>query len=314
MEHLYGLYKTKSNRHLMSKPAQELSNEMRVMLHLGAHKTASTHFNRTLRRNKPLTQKNNIAVPKKDAIRALVTRRLMDMSMETARALQDDVLADLLDGQDTMFLSDENILGTSVHLFSENQMYHTAAWRVKRATQILGQDGVELMLAVRNPADFLVSAYGETIRSYGYVAFRDYLDGTPVAELSWTKLVRRLMRASGGRPMTVWTYENYHDTLPQLMNMVLGQPMTNPVDYTPIDEIVRPGLSQRAIDEIQHACEVETADTEQISFEDIVKAYPKSADCPAPDPWTAGERMVIDTMYRRDLRKIANMDGVTFLG
>lgn len=285
----------------------------RVVLHLGAHKTASTHFNRLLRKNSHLTSENSVAVPKKDEIRSLVTRRLSGGNLKESGPMHEAVVAELAQGARTLFISDENILGTPNRLIQNGVMYPSAGKRVRAALRILGDSPVELMLAVREPAGFAVSSWGEAMRSWGYLDFRAYLGADPMSALRWTQLARRILAARPGLRLTVWTYEDYRARTNTLMAEVLGLPEVPEDRLRELDNVVRPGLSQRAVEEIRKMCEGSADPPEQDSFEDIVKAFPKSADNPAPDPWTEAERTQLAEQYRRDLRRLSQLEGVRFL-
>ncbi|MFT4782301.1 MAG: hypothetical protein ACI9IV_000027 [Paracoccaceae bacterium] len=282
----------------------------KVWLHLGAHKTASTHFNRLLRKNHALTEAYDLATPKKESIRSLVTRRLGEAPNPEHRALPE-----LLEGRGALFLSDENILGTPNRLFQDGLMYPSAAHRLRGALAILEGGDVELMLAIRDPATFVVSSYGEAMRAYGYMDFRSYFDETPLTALRWPRLVRRLLRAAPTCRMTVWTYERYLETVPQLMKQLLNVPQdAAPLPILPLEAVVRPGLSQRAIEAIRDFCEGHAEAPEQASIEDFINAYPKSTENPAPDPWTGPEKEALAQQYQRDLKVLASLERVRFLG
>ena len=286
----------------------------RVLVHLGAHKTASTHFNRLLRKNSHLTTQFSVAVPRKDEIRALVTRRLSGGNLKESGPMRGEVVTALAQGARTLFLSDENILGTPNRLVQNGVMYPAAGKRVRAALRLLGNGPVELMLAVREPGSFAVSSWGEAMRSWGYLDFRSYIGADPMPSLRWTQLVRRILAAREGLTLTVWTFESYRDRVPDLVADVLGLQSLEGHEMRDIDSVVRPGLSQRAVDEIKAICEGSADAPSQETFEEIVKTYPKSETWPAPRPWSDEERQALSEQYRRDLRRLAQLDGVRFLG
>ena len=285
----------------------------RVILHLGAHKTASTHFNRLLRKNSHLTKAHSVVVPKKDEIRSLITRRLSGGNLKDSGPMRAEVVAQLAQGGRTLFISDENILGTPNRLIQNGIMYPAAGKRVRAALRVLGNQPVELMLAVREPGSFAVSSWGEAMRSWGFQDFRSFMGADPTNALRWTQLARRILATHPGIRLTVWTFESYRDKTRALMAEVLGVDEVAEDDLRDIGNVVRPGLSQRAVDEIQKMCEGQADVPSQDSFEDIVKAYPKSAEYPAPAPWTSQERAQLADQYKRDLRRLAQLDGVRFI-
>jgi hypothetical protein len=285
-----------------------------VLVHLGAHKTASTHFNRLLRKNGTLTSQFSVAVPRKDEIRSLVTRRLSGGNLKETGPMRAEVVGVLAQGARTLFLSDENILGTPNRLVQNGVMYPSAGKRVRAALRLLGDGPVELMLAVREPGSFAVSSWGEAMRSWGYLDFRAYIGADPIPSLRWSQLVRRILAARSGIRLTVWTFENYREKTPELVADVLGLESLEGHDLLDIDSVVRPGLSQRAVDEIRVICEGSVDSPSQDTFEEIVKTFPKSDAFPAPRPWSEEELKALSEQYRRDVRRLSQFDGVRFLG
>lgn len=286
----------------------------RILLHLGAHKTASTHFNRLVRRNSHLTQQFSLSCPKKDELRNLITRRLSGANLRETGPVKEEVIAALGQGAETLFLSDENIIGTPVKLVQNGIMYPHAAKRLRQALKLLGREDVELMLAVRDPASFAVSIWGESMRSWGYQSFRDYLGPDPMKALRWTPMIRRLLGVREGLNITVWTYETYPQRSTDMVARLFGRDSAEGLDMRENARVVRPGLSQRAVDEIAGLCGRLGTVPEQDVIEDLVSAFPKSDAFPAPQPWRADELDHLAKQYRRDLRALSELDGVTFLG
>lgn len=300
-------------QHDISPAAEADHATPRVVLHLGAHKTASTHFNKLLRKNAALLEAHSVAVPKKDEIRRLITRRIFGADVADGESPQ-DVLAQLSEGARTVFISDENILGTPRALLQQGVLYRSAASNLRNALKILGDAPVEIWLAVREPGSFVTSGWGEAIRAHGYVDFDSFVGHDPMPGLRWTQLLRRLRAAAPGHPVTLWSFENYRSLAPALMARLFGVAQVAADQVLDIESVVRPGLSQRAVDEIRLLCTGSAEKMPRDRFEEIVKTYPKSADLPAPDPWSVDDRAVLRTQYERDLSRLATFDGVRFLG
>lgn len=285
----------------------------RVVLHLGAHKTASTHFNKLLRKNSALLDKHSVAVPKKDDVRRLITRRIFGQQVGDGESPA-QVLAELSGGARTVFISDENILGTPRGLVQRGMMYPSAASNLRNTVTLLGDAPVEIWLAVREPGGFVTSSWGEAMRAHGYLDFSAYVGADPMPSLRWTQLLRRLRAACPDLPLTIWSFEQYRAQAPALLANLLGVDHVAEEELRPIESIVRPGLSQRAVEEIRTLCAGGDAKPPQDRFEEIVKAYPKSGDYPAPSPWTAQQGAALRAQYDQDLSRLAALDGVRFLG
>lgn len=289
----------------------------RVLLHLGAHKTASTHFMRLVRLNKARNPHLSLAMPDKKVVRKTLTGRLLLGPVKATGPVGAPAVSQLSGGDAAVLISDENIIGTPINAFEDGMMYPQAVARLRRALRVLDGSRVEMLLAVRHPADFAVSLWGEFVRSWGYEPFRSFIGPDPLATLRWTRLCRRLLSAGPGLRLTVWRYESYKDISTQLAAQCLatgggGKPVL--IDVRGVRAVVRPGVSQRAMEEIRSLCDSAQGTPPKQALEEIVKRYPKSALHPPPDPWSAEERRLLDRQYRKDLTLLGGLDGVRRLG
>lgn len=295
--------------------AMETAQTPRIVLHLGAHKTASTHFARTLRRSEAAVKHFSLSVPEKQRVRDLLTRRIPQV--RPSEPLADDLLdvaAKLTDDRDMAYLCEENVLGTTLRIFAEGQIYPRAERRLRRALHLLGDARVELMMAIRHPASFAVSSYGETVRFHGYRPFEDFMGSCGPENIRWAPLVRRLLRAANGRRMILWRFEDYTSLVPDLLCHVADTSRADAPMFRKLRRIVRPGLSQRAVEEIQSLCLGENAAPSAKQFEKIVRSFPKSEDWPPPNPWTAEQLSQMDANYAVDVAALRSMRNVEFFG
>lgn len=291
----------------------ELDLPKRLMVHLGAHKTASTHFHRLFLRNSKLCAAHDLAVPKKEPIRRLLTKKLVaHVDVDTLNPSA--ALAEMAEGHGNLFISDENIIGVPGGLFRKGQMYSNAQKKLERLNTVLASvDTTEVLLAVRHPASFVASSYGEYMRRSGYLTFEEYLHGMQIENIRWADLVKRAQAAMPDQPLVVWAFEDYRALVPRLLNRVLGVAEDTATDYKELETVVRPGMSHRAMQEIEKLCAETTGDVSTEALEAVVAAYPKSKTEPAPQVWTPEQRETLDALYARDLEAIGKMDGVELL-
>ncbi len=292
------------------------SNEVnipdRVVLHLGAHKTASTHFHRLFIHNENLCDPFDLSVPKKKPIRKYFTKILVP-SVEITPNTTKEMFEVLSDGRKNLFISDENIIGTPQGLMRDGCFYRNAHAKLQRAFSMLEPvSDVKLMLAIRNPTTFVASSYGETIRSQGFLSFKDYRREMKPKEMSWLDLVHRIKSAMPGLDLLVWRFEDYRKVLPELISYV-NTSDPEEIDYSESSGVVRPGLSQKAIDEIKVLCNKFPETTSSDDYEEIVRLYPKSDSFPAPKPWNENQIARLTALYEQDVEAIKKLDDVTFL-
>lgn len=286
-----------------------------VILHLGAHKTASTHFSEVILSNPELARSFDVATPKKGPLREAITGQLSSIkdNADVPPALQ-DAARGLARGHKTLLVMDENILGTPRNLFVGGKMYARSARRVGRAVRLFDGLPVTLMIGLRDPATFVASSWSETLRSNAFRSFRQYLDGATAQSISWVEIIQNIQAAAPQAKLVVWRFEDYRTLLPELVARALMQPADAGLTFTDITEPVRVGMSDRALKEIRDEGKQANAALSTARVEQIMATFPKSAEYPAPKPWTAAERLYLNDHYAQEVETLRGMDGITFLG
>ena len=286
----------------------------RVVLHLGAHKTASTHFSEVVYNNLPLAKAAGMAVPRKGPLREHVTHVLSKLNdnkpVPEAKTLAAKSLAE---GAKGLLLMDENILGTPKNLFSSEGMYPRAARRTGRTARLFSGVQVDIMLALRNPATFVAASWSESLRSNTFRPFREYLEGTRAQDISWYPIVRDMQAAAPKARFAIWRFEDYRALQDRLFAVALGYDPSKPPTFDPIEMPVRVGLSQRALDTVTSKVQLGGDPLSEEEVEAIMARFPKGADFPAPQPWSSWERSVLAERYAEDLERIAALPNVTVL-
>ncbi len=202
---------------------------LRIIVHLGAHKTASTHLQQALGRARTalaargvalflpedlrrdgLRLTGCIAAPREDGGHAAMIRNAFAEAARGARAL---------------LISEENILGTAHNpaMIAREQFYPEAQARLARLAALLPSGEVTMALALRDPAGFLVSAYSQRLLAGTIESFEDFRGGLDPASLSWADLVARLQGAMPQSRMLLWRYEDYPGIAGPALTAMLGE-------------------------------------------------------------------------------------------
>ncbi|NOX41000.1 MAG: hypothetical protein GXP05_10925 [Alphaproteobacteria bacterium] len=286
--------------------------ELGVTLHLGAHKTATSHFRKLLLKNAPLLEAHQLALPDALTIRREITKQLPMLAPDqTLNAEQNGIAHRLAAGRARVHILDENI--SPARIFQERRMYPRAAMRVGRALHLLPDCQMRLFLAIRNPVSFVVSAYLETVRNTGFLSFETYLDQTPLAEIRWARMVNEIRAVAGDVPIFVWQYEDYLELIPQLVALTLGLEQHARPELLALDEVVRPGMSAKALSEMerQNVQKIKRSDGRKIQA--IMDRFPRSPDSAGPQVLTLEQISILDKNYRQDIETIGNISGVTLI-
>lgn len=285
-----------------------------VTLHLGAHKTATSHFRNLLEQNLHLRSDHGLFVPPAIDIRKNISRNLpKNNSPNPSQNLPARIPPALTNGDNRIYLLDENILGEPKNLFGDGLMYPWAGQRVKGAVQHLTDCDLRIFVSIRNPATYVVSAYLEAVRNNGFRSFKGYLGGVPLTAISWITLINRLKSAAGEIPITVWKYEDYMALTPRLVALALGCKDLEPATIQPIKSVVRPSMSGRALAEIERENIQIKGRADIHRTKTILQKFSKRKGFEAPVLWSEAETVALAASYDSDVAKIAEMSGVTML-
>jgi hypothetical protein len=190
-------------------------------LHLGAHKTATTHLQETLALRRDWLVARGVDVLPMPAVRAL---RLppaagwkawrLRLGWPMRRAIEAAV-APLRQGPGRVAISEENLIGFPQHLMG-GPFYPKAARRLAGFGALAAGGRLHVFFAVRSFERLLPSAYIQRLRHHPHPRL-DGFGPIRAAALrqppSWTELLLRLRDTLPGARFTVWRQEDYraHD-------------------------------------------------------------------------------------------------------
>jgi hypothetical protein len=167
---------------------------------------------------------------------------------------------------------------------------------------------IQLFVSIREPASFLVSAYGQALYGRRYLTLADYLGKTTPLNFRWSHLLGRLAALRGIVDIYVWKYEDYRAVQRLVMRRMLRWKLGPMLE--PITETVHGGLSAHAVEETLGGFlagkDGNLAEAARDAFP-ISEAYPKFA------PFAPGLIEESRAIYEADIKKIAALPGVTFL-
>lgn len=222
---------------------------MALSIHLGAHKTASTHLQYSLRQIRDRLQAAGLCYVDP----ALLREAPMDLSQILAEgpgcAAEPAFRAALQDrrqGCADLLLSEENILGGTHRgrIFSRRGLlYPFAVRRLRQAVALAGGGPAVLYLAIRDPAGFNVSAFALQVALGNEIELAPYLRGRDPAEVGWLGLVKRLAAMEEVARVVVWRYEDYAALRPELLRRLLPPGLADAVPEPPPsnESLTQPG-------------------------------------------------------------------------
>ena len=279
----------------------------RMIMHIGAHKTATSYMQKKLAQNIELLARRNIHYDPLDTIRKEFTPILNDR-----QAAPSDWVFELRSTAKSMnvIISEENIMGVPGDIVREGHYYVWAQPRLKRACRLLDVETPEIFLAVREYAGFTVSMYSEYIRHRQFLKFADYLQIYEKSNFSWLRVIEDIFTAVPGAKLSVWDFGNFRKIEKQVFQAILG---FDPDILQSPEGPVRESFSEVAV----RAFEALSGALSHAEMKKLINArnLPKGADYPAFDPHQPETKELMKAQFKADVAAIRErFPQVAFIG
>ena len=296
--------------------------DVKVVLHLGAHKTASTYLQSRLAKSSNALRQMQVGYVDLKTFREVVARagglrrcqhRYAMLSQRTLRAeLSGLIQRENILGAERVVLSDENILGHLCDLSNAGKFYPTAGPRLRVIREALRDWDLEIVVSVRDYVTFLPSVWSHMVLREGYQPFspqvaRAFLTGGR----GWAEVLQDLQRAAPGVPLRLWTFEEFAKLEADVLETLVGPVSRSAVD--PLGRHAMPGLSGAAVERIEDLVrngETPTPDRVRKISQQFAKA---NGHMPYM-PWTEDVATRLGARYATDLERISRMPDVFRIG
>jgi len=276
-------------------------NSHTTALHVGAHKTATTHLQTSIAASQRALAEHGVQFYGPTVLRA-------DGLSLLSRLDEASVSDDLVQGADRLVISEENFMGT-LHVREgaiPKPLYRFGQDRVAQLAKKLAPNGLELFLALRDPADFLGSAYSQVLMGGTVMPFEAFRAANPLDKVDWLYLVRRLSKVAGVKQITIWRYEDYLPLFDQICADMLGVAGV----VKPVPKRVHQGLSGLAVETmIKWHLAGETGPLALLARD----THPISPDVPAFNGFDDADRAASAAKYDHQIAQIEAIPNVRFL-
>jgi len=284
---------------------------IKIIIHAGAHKTASTHLQNRLLENEKRVVKSGCSYLGPEKIRDQFGTLWRALGRSDTPDEQERKLAALAAGQPRLVISEENIIGGFKDLMNGPNraiLYPKAVERLARLAQLVAPNPLHIAMAVREPSSYYVSVYNQLLLSGRFQTWERFSKGLDPTAVKWSDILRPIAEIPGVAAVSIWRYEDYHRLLPQILNTLLGQP--RPDIPLHMEKRMHEGLSERAV---QACCTWRAAGyggrLGAVAREDfpVSDAYPKFS------PWPEALMRESRAAYGRDIEALGRAGNITVL-
>jgi len=184
---------------------------MHLHLHIGAHKTATTHLQNLLEETSEQYSHKTTFLPN-----SLVREKMIfagnDLKNEDFQNYCHRLSSS---GAEHLIISDENICGHTYHIFKEEQLYQHLKRRLHSLAFLTDMfETINIWLTIRNPLTFMPSIYCEALRWGKFRTFNEVYRGRH--QQSWLPVIDNICTVFKEAKINVLLYEHYGKNLPQL--------------------------------------------------------------------------------------------------
>lgn len=286
-----------------------------ISLHIGAHKTASSHLQNVLYKNRGLLADEGIRLfgPRYLRMQGRTLAAMFNTSWSESpepRRKPQRQLKFLAKGRKHMVLSEENFVGNLTDLKGRVALplYPLAVERIAELVEKFAPVPTELFLAVRDPAAFIASAYSQAMFGGSHIRPRQFRLRNDWRAVDWADYVNRIRAVSGIKHIYIWRQEDYNDVLNQIMCRLLHWDDASRIETIP--GRVHQGLSVSAVQKtIEAASEGRTGKLAR----DFRREYPIGEHHKQFELFSASAQRKSAEIYADQMDKIKQMEGVTVL-
>ena len=232
-----------------------MPRQIELSLHLGPHKTATTHLQRSILNHQEEIIAAGVRAYGPDYLRQ-GGRNIPNLfgltrwgARRAARREPMDQLKFLAKSGWRVLLSEENFLG-QLHRDDGTlalPVYSEAAERISDLASNFPSVAVRVFLAIRQPDTFLESAYSQTLFAGKFLPPDQFVAQHQPDQVDWAQMMTAIS-AIPNVSLHVWRYEDYHQVFPTLMKRMLRWKLGGTVK--PFGRTLHAGLSAQAVEQV----------------------------------------------------------------
>jgi hypothetical protein len=290
---------------------------LEIRLHLGAHKTATTHVQQTLFQNCAKLAEAGVHYIELNRLREIFTRPFFRVFRGSAgpphpssvQMLRTAIRNELERAEaernrqfHTLVISDENIMGDIPLLARTGRLYGDRSKRLRLVKAIFRGCPITVALTIRNYNDLYPSLYGQLIKQGQSVSYGDFLQKLDFENNSWHAIVADLSHIFGRDRIRLFRYEDYPGNMEVLIESIVGRRLSLELDP---GEIVYPSLNTKGIELLLAAGDVLSREEKSRLGDYLASEFVFDRDYGKPSIEEPALRNLLDRKYQRDETELA---------
>lgn len=283
----------------MSDPLWQFVKTRKLVVHLGAHKTATTYLQNALNGKRDLLRAQGTALILPGDLRRGERAARTDDNSEVpdVKAQLSALAADTATHR--IVLSEENFTGSTGHNLARKSIYPSIRRRLSRLPAALNHPNVTILFCLRDYGPFVSSNITTALR-FGKVFDTEELRlAFLVLHRCWVDVIADLRAAFPAAQLKIWRYETFAQIEAQVFAEMVGA-------FQPeLQKRANQTLSGRAVRKVQAKLLAGGADLKPRQFVRRTKRkFPVSETNPAYSLWTPDEAALLSERYEAHWQEI----------
>lgn len=284
---------------------------MRISLHIGAHKTATTYIQARLATRAAVLTEAGVAFADHTQLRRAVSDRLDRLERYGALPLAGPAIGgglsrilEAAEGRERLILSDENLAGPLSGVESARGLYPRVGARVSALLRALRGHDVTVFFSIRGYAAFYGSAYAYRFGKRRGASLADFRRRALANRRRWSDIVADICRAAGPERTVVWDYESFRPSTGPICDALTGVPGLSL--FKADDRARLPSLSRKGVAVLEAASPL-LDDAEYARFARVVSRFAFDPPDGKLNLFDDSEVKALDAVYSEDMERIASL-------
>lgn len=277
---------------------------MKIHLHAGAHKTATTHLQVVLRVNKPQLAEAGVTVATPPELEGWMRDfRAHQLLPSGARWILNHRLRRPAPDTDCWLFSEENFAGRPGELLKRPTLFRDLPGRLVSMQQLFPHAQITLFFSIRSYESFLLSNYLELLRARGFFPWQEFYDPQRFAGYSWANLFDRICDVIPHKNIVLWRYEDFRILENRILARITGVDDGEAMRARYEVKTTRPSLSARAIEQMQADNGPRPGTTAHRDYLlELNERYPAGERYPRLQPWAPEDIELLQCRYDEDTK------------